>query len=452
MRWLLPVFLVAGCQTDGSVDLDETTNGPGSERGITWYDDVGPLLVDRCGSCHQDGGIGVFSMESYEQVKPWAAAISDAIDTGRMPPWAATETDSCTQDVPFRDDPRLTDAEKQLVRDWVAADAPAGEPKTLTLPDLGDLVDPSVVVGLQEPFAVSGNRDIYQCFRIEVPHDTDVWIQEMQVLPDNDAVVHHVLVWNDPENRSASMAGPDGSYPCSGEPGFYPTDMIGGWAPGQPVVRNPEGTGGLFKAGSSIVVNVHYHPVAGSTELDQTQIALKWTTEKPANYVTYYLVDRPFGANVEDGNFFIPAGEANHREILTFDPYRYLPLPIDLPIFAIMPHMHYRGTDMMVTLEDTESGEDECLINARGYRFDYQNTYYYDVDRIEDMPAMSPGEEMRIRCTYDNSWDNPFMAEALEASGDPDLIDVGWGEETGDEMCMAVVGIVIPPVDISEWL
>ena len=65
------------------------------------------------------------------------------------------------------------------------------------------------------------------------------------------------------------------------------------------------------------------------------------------------------------------------------------------------------------------------------------------------MPVISPGDTVDVRCTYDNSSNNPFMDLQLEASGSSEPHDVWWGEETGDEMCMAMVGLVIPPVD---WL
>lgn len=446
MRWV-PLLVLVGCQTGSKANIDDST-----ADGLTWYDDVGPTMVERCGSCHRDGGIGPFSMETYEQVKPWAESMLYAVEQGTMPPWAAVETDNCTPDVPFRHDPRLSDTELADLRAWVQSGAAAGEPKDLPLPETGELEDPDVVLEFDQPFEISGDRDIYQCFRIEVPHDGDRWITGMQVIPDNDLVVHHVLVWNDPNDQSAGRVGADGSYPCSGQPDVWPTDLIGGWTPGSPPIANPEGTGTLFKAGASVVVNVHYHPTGDTTEIDNTKIALEWTDVKPANYVTYYMVDIPFGADPEDGSFSIPAGEAAHKETLAFEPYRYLPLPIDLPIFAIMPHMHYRGTDMKVWLEHPDGTDDTCVINAKDYRFDFQNNYYYDVDSIDEMPKMTEGDVMKVRCTYDNSWSNPFMEEALAADGQTDLVDVYWGEETGDEMCMAVIGIVIPPIDLTEWL
>jgi hypothetical protein len=445
--------LLFACGDALGPDLDNTSSGSSSvvtSTAPTWYQDVGPLLVERCAACHSAGSIGLFSMDAYEDAQPWAGAIADAIEDGRMPPWAATETPDCTPELWFKDDPRLSADQIAQVREWADAGAPEGVPVTFDIPEIEHLTDPSVTVKLENAFVINGGQDIYQCFRIELPSVTeDVWFTDMEVFPDNEAVVHHVLVWTDPDNGSESLVGPDGSYPCSGEPEVWPTELVGSWVPGQGVSHNPPGTGSMVKAGTSLVVNVHYHPTGNTTELDQTEIAIKWTTEKPANYVSYFLVDIPFGAEVEDGEFLIPAGVKDHIETVTLDTGSYI--PFDLPVFSVMPHMHYRGVDQRVTIQHA-GDEEECLVETDGYRFDFQTVYRYDTDDSFDLPKLGPGDSIRVRCTYDNSWDNPFMADALAASNATDLIDVGWGEETGDEMCMAVVGFILPPIDLSDWL
>ena len=449
---VLVIGLIVACDS-GSNKVDDSTDALAQ---ATWYQDVGPILLDKCGACHKDGGIGGFSMERYEDAVPWADAILDAIDTGRMPPWAARVTESCDPPVWFKDDPRPNDDDIALVRAWIENDTAEGEPLTLEVPAGPGLTDVQTKVTLQAPFEVSGDRDIYQCFRVEVPHDQDVWITGLEVIAGNDLVVHHALVWNDPENQSLALVDEDGNYPCSGEPEVWPTDLIGGWTPGAPPIESPENTGTLFKAGASLVVNMHYHPTGNTTELDQTSFKLRWTTEKPAQYTTFYLVDIPFGAEVQPGpndtdgaEFLIPAGLEEHKETVVLDTYDYL--PFDVPIFGVMPHMHYRGVDMQVFLEHDSDPEDTCLVHTPDYRFDFQQIYSYDGE-ISDMPVLKTGGRVRVECVYNNSESNPFMDEALAATGDTSPIDVRWGEETGDEMCMAIVGMVLPPIDLSDWL
>lgn len=80
MSRMLPVLLACwACAGGGSskvkVDLTDPTGTAtgttvtGSDP-VTWYDDVAPVLLPKCGPCHQAGGIGPFSMTTYEEVQP----------------------------------------------------------------------------------------------------------------------------------------------------------------------------------------------------------------------------------------------------------------------------------------------------------------------------------------------------------------------------------------------
>ena len=48
-----------------------------------------------------------------------------------------------------------------------------------------------------------------------------------------------------------------------------------------------------------------------------------------------------------------------------------------------------------------------------------------------------------MRCTYNNSMSNPFVAAALAEQGLDGPVDVYLGEETLDEMCLGVMGVAI---------
>src|SRR4051794_4247735 len=56
---------------------------------VTFYRDVLPILQQRCQECHREGEIAPFSMVTYEQTRPWARAIRQAVKQQRMPPWFA---------------------------------------------------------------------------------------------------------------------------------------------------------------------------------------------------------------------------------------------------------------------------------------------------------------------------------------------------------------------------
>src|SRR5262245_49989491 len=55
----------------------------------TFMRDVAPILMKRCQECHRPGEIGPFPMLTYEQTRPWAAAIREAVLQRTMPPWFA---------------------------------------------------------------------------------------------------------------------------------------------------------------------------------------------------------------------------------------------------------------------------------------------------------------------------------------------------------------------------
>src|SRR5688572_30917146 len=55
----------------------------------TFYKDVLPILQNRCQGCHRPGEATPMPFLSYEETRPFAAAIREAVATKKMPPWGA---------------------------------------------------------------------------------------------------------------------------------------------------------------------------------------------------------------------------------------------------------------------------------------------------------------------------------------------------------------------------
>src|SRR5437773_1137144 len=55
----------------------------------TFYRDVLPILQKNCQGCHRPGEIGPMPLVTYEQARPWAKAMRQAVLTKKMPPWFA---------------------------------------------------------------------------------------------------------------------------------------------------------------------------------------------------------------------------------------------------------------------------------------------------------------------------------------------------------------------------
>ena len=83
-------------------------------------------------------------------------------------------------------------------------------------------------------------------------------------------------------------------YECFGDPGFTPTGVLGGWAPGNRPRGLPEGTAYTVSAGSRIVVQVHYHP-DGTQQSDQTRVGFFFSSHPdPKPFLVLPLVNTGF--------------------------------------------------------------------------------------------------------------------------------------------------------------
>src|SRR6266571_7853797 len=87
---------------------------------ITWNREISRIIYQRCASCHHEGGTA-FSLMKYQDVQPRAVAIKEAMLSRRMPPWGAVKGFG-----DFRNDQGLSQAELELITDWVDSDTPKG--------------------------------------------------------------------------------------------------------------------------------------------------------------------------------------------------------------------------------------------------------------------------------------------------------------------------------------
>lgn len=87
---------------------------------ITWNREISRIIYQRCASCHREGGTA-FSLMKYQEVQPRAVEIKEAVLSRTMPPWGAVKGFG-----DFRDDNGLSQAELELITDWVDSDTPKG--------------------------------------------------------------------------------------------------------------------------------------------------------------------------------------------------------------------------------------------------------------------------------------------------------------------------------------
>jgi len=54
---------------------------------VTFSKDVLPVLQKSCQGCHRPGEAAPFSLLTYEESRPWAKAMKEAVLLRKMPPW-----------------------------------------------------------------------------------------------------------------------------------------------------------------------------------------------------------------------------------------------------------------------------------------------------------------------------------------------------------------------------
>lgn len=91
----------------------------------TWDREVARIVYAKCASCHRQGGTA-FSLMTYRDARPWASAIKQDVLGRKMPPWGAVKGFGT-----FRNDQALTQAQIELIQNWVDGGAPEGDPSDL---------------------------------------------------------------------------------------------------------------------------------------------------------------------------------------------------------------------------------------------------------------------------------------------------------------------------------
>lgn len=432
----------------GSTGEGTGTTGAGAD--VTWYQDVRPIIASHCWTCHSQEGALSFSLEEYSAAQAWSPLMVEKIEGSEatpyyMPPFFARESASCTPALPWRDDPRLDAAEIETIRAWVDGGAAEGDPATAAEippwgPEVlsGDTVTKITSAGYS--LAASVKEDQYRCFSLDPALAAKSWITGLQVDPGDPSVVHHVVLFSDPTGASAAKAAGEGSYSCFGGAGVPDSSVLYAWAPGGNPLEIPDGAGIPVEPGQRVVMQVHYHPT-GEAATDKTGLSVRWSSQKPAREALMAIIGGVVAGQTnssewEDPPFLIPAGAKDHVE--TWRETLSVPFG-DIRIWSIFPHMHLVGTSIEVTLE--HQGAEACIAPLPKWDFDWQRTYVYD-GTFNELPRVYDGDVMKVRCTYNNSLDNPVLAQALAVEGIDAPSDVGVGEDTLDEMCVAIVGIM----------
>ena len=373
-----------------------------AEAGLSYQDDVAPIIAENCASCHREGGIAPFAMDSHAMVRGWSPMIREVIMTKRMPPG---QLDPHVGN--FENDMVLTEAETQTLLTWIAA----GSPRDGDSDPLAELTWPTSKWAFGEPdyiikvppqeIPATGVLDyIHVSVPIDIPEDR--WLRGSQYVAGDRTVLHHTLnsLVEPGESRRGGFLGGGNSDQAN----------ITAYIPGAQPRLNPPNTGGLLKAGSVLNLQLHY-TTNGKETTDASEIGL-WFYPKgevPEKRMSGQCacIFTPTWTN-------IPPHDPN------FEQSASVTLQRDAYMHSFTPHMHFRGKYMRF-YADYPDGSREELINIANYNYNWQLAYTYEE------PKFIPGGTVLTAVgAFDNSAQNPN-------NPDPER-SVPWGQQSWDEM------------------
>lgn len=389
--------LISGREIDPAI-----TEAPGCKvtfpkfsDGLTYTRDIAPILANKCVRCHTDGGLGPFAMSSYRKVLGWSDMIAEVVLTKQMPPWHADPAIG-----EFSNDCSLTPDQAYRLVSWVREGAPRGDGEDplkdlkMTFPDW-HLGEPDHVIDLPAQEVPAEGVIDYRYVTIDNPFDRDVWLTACEVQPGNPRVLHHVIVTSHPVGKRKE------------------SQWITGYAPGTQGQEYPAGSSVHLKKGHQLRFQLHY-TVSGRPEIDRTRLGFHFS-EKPTTKIFRTAV-------VLHRKFEIPPGDRDYQQ------EKELPIQKEVTVYAINPHMHFRGKWMNFEAEFPD-GRREMLLSVPNYNFNWQRTYV-----MEEPVQLPAGSRVHIRNAWDNSSNNPY-------NPDPDKA-VKWGEQSFDEMFFATIGYI----------
>lgn len=417
---------------------------------LSYENDIAPIIAENCANCHREGGIAPFAMDSHLAVQGWSPMIREVVLTKRMPPGQVDNKVGHK----MKNEMNLSDLEMQKLVRWVNAGSivdSENDPLTqLVWPDTKwSLGEPDLIVRIPpQTIPATGVVD-YLNIPVDLHLAEDRWVRGSEVAPGAPAVLHHIITTvvppeGRPDFQAILMEILDGlpeekslairtqlfrSIAAGEQPdigaifreipeidvgaflgrGNGDSASIAGYAPGNNINLNPEGVGGLLKAGSTLSLQMHY-TTSGKETTDATEIGIYF-------YDKGVVPKERMSGGV--GNAFtiaIPAQAKDHEmELVTL-------VREDAEIYSLMPHMHFRGKRMKFTAVYPD-GSEELLLSVPAYSFNWQLSHEF-----EEPLRVPAGTKIIAVGAFDNSSQNAF-------NPDPNS-EVNWGEQSWEEMFM----------------
>jgi hypothetical protein len=206
----------------------------------TYNEDVFPILRDKCGRCHTDGGPAPMSLLTYNEnggsggAVAWAESMREMLTVEAMPPWYADPSGPAV-----KNNHTLTPRELDVLITWASGGTPQGnlQKKPVAPPAqfTWGLGKPDLELKLPAPQTLPPGEMEKDADLVVPTNFTDVkWVKAVDLLPGTPSMV-----------RRATIALENGP-------------VLAVWEPAGDAVAAPGGTAFKIPAGANLRVQLHY--------------------------------------------------------------------------------------------------------------------------------------------------------------------------------------------------
>lgn len=390
----------------------------------TFTSDIQPIIFQNCASpCHHPGGVGPFSLLTYEDVAKRGKFIAKVTQSRYMPPFPADR-----QFQHYANERGLSDTQIETIQAWVQGGMVKGQGmarnsmggrkrRTAAVTSrnsaLFSITQPDLVLRMK-PYAINGDgREDFRYFHVPMNLREDVWVQAIEFVPGNRKLLHHSRLMVDSTGTMAAINGVAEDDPHLRDFQRTPLadEFLYGWVPGNDRVVFPDGAAKRIRAGSDLILNIHYAPSA-KPDTDESEVRFYFAKTPVTRAVrTLSLTEN----NITNQPFQLAA---NTKPKFFMN---YGPLSDSIRLLSVLPHMHRLGQSVKA-FAITPDGDAVNLIRIPAWDYNWQLTYFFQ------QPLTLPkGTIIIAEAEYDNTDQNPLNPNRPAKT-------VGYGWNSTDEM------------------
>jgi hypothetical protein len=200
----------------------------------TYNEHVFPILRERCGGCHFEGGPTPMSLLTYKDAMPWAESIREEMTAESMPPWFVDPAGPAV-----KGGHQLTARELDVVLTWATGGSPEGDPTMTPRPVTPRAPwragPPDLTLSMPREHTVQAGT-IEESVDVAIPNGVSAtrWVKAVDLQPGTVSMVRSV--------RVALETG----------------QVLADWVPGYEATPAPGGAAFKLQPGAKLHLNIYY--------------------------------------------------------------------------------------------------------------------------------------------------------------------------------------------------